>query len=85
MVCAALRLLVVAALLVAVSRVEACETTSVLRVEPAAVLLRGPHDIHSILVDGIETSSPANPPRDLTREATFESSDERVVRVDPQG
>jgi hypothetical protein len=53
-----------------------------LRVVPASVLLRGPDSVQQLAVDGLMGEQV---PRDLTRQATFESSDPRVVTVDGVG
>jgi len=53
-----------------------------LRVVPAAVLLRGPDSVQQVAVDGLIGD---REPRDVTREARFESSDPRVATVDDSG
>jgi hypothetical protein len=53
-----------------------------LRIVPATIHLRGPDSGQQVAVDGIATSSE---PCDVTPEATFRSSDDRVASVDDKG
>ncbi len=53
-----------------------------LRIMPATVLLRGPDSVQQLAIDGL---ADGREPRDLTRQAKFESSDPRVATVDESG
>jgi Protein of unknown function (DUF1553)/Protein of unknown function (DUF1549)/Bacterial Ig-like domain (group 2) len=64
----------------------ASETTrsepTALRIVPPSALLRGPDSVQQLAVDGLCSGGE---PRDLTRSATFQSSDQRVATVDGSG
>jgi hypothetical protein len=67
---------------VAGAAVPAIPPLARLRVEPRSVDLRGPDSVAQLAVEGLSAGSG---PRDVTHEATFESSDVRVATVDRGG